>query len=189
MVPGWVWKLTSEWCDAFPLNQNLFQTKSISPLLLPLPSQRSTTEFNGLRYGLRKWPNHSKKIAIALCFSQILTYLHFLLFYRRNNKRQRRGSQSNLGSLRTRHRLPNSRDSFMTSNPSKSFQYNTTDIFRPPTGEVTDSLMLGCCHWIWWRADWWYRTVLCRLAQTIPGEALPSPELKSIIKIKRGKNK
>ena len=28
VVPGWVWKLTSEWCDAFPLNQNFFQTNS-----------------------------------------------------------------------------------------------------------------------------------------------------------------
>lgn len=45
--------------------------------------------------------------------------------------------------------------------------------------------MLGCCHWIGWRADWWYQIVLCKLAQTIPGEALPSPELKSAIKHKK----
>lgn len=44
--------------------------------------------------------------------------------------------------------------------------------------------MLGWCHWIGWRADWWCQRVLCRLAQTTPGEALPSPELESIINIK-----
>ena len=44
--------------------------------------------------------------------------------------------------------------------------------------------MLGWCHWIGWRADWWCQIVLCRLTQTILDEALPSPELERIIKVK-----